>query len=152
MAMTAKDIMTRNPITLTPDMDVVSAVRTLLENGVNGAPVVDENMHVAGVLCQSDLIAQQKTVALPSYFTLLDGLIPLRSEQQLEQEMQKIAATTVQDAMSKPAVNVAPDTPLEEIANTMVDQKLYTLPVVEDGKLVGVVGKEDLLLTLIAEK
>ncbi|MFW5836872.1 MAG: CBS domain-containing protein [Desulfovibrionaceae bacterium] len=144
--------MTRDPITLTRNMEVAVAVRTLLEHGVNGAPVVDDQGRVVGVLCQSDLIAQQKSLALPSYFTLLDGLIPLGSEQDLEKEMQKIAATKVGDAMSQPAETVSPDTSLEEIANVMVDKKLYTLPVVENDKLVGVVGKEDILLTLIAEK
>ncbi|MDK2956067.1 MAG: hypothetical protein PWQ57_1563 [Desulfovibrionales bacterium] len=147
----AKDIMTTDPITLAPDMEISAAVRILLERGVNGAPVLNKQGEVLGVLCQSDLIAQQKTLALPSFFTLLDGLIPLSSEHEMEREMKKIAATTVEDAMSQPAVTVGPETPIEEIANIMVDRKLYTLPVVQNGELVGVVGKEDLLRTLIPE-
>jgi predicted transcriptional regulator len=151
MPQKAKDIMSTTPITLTPDMEISAAVRILLERGVNGAPVLNEQGEVLGVLCQSDLIAQQKTLALPSFFTLLDGLIPLASEHDLKQEMRKIAATTVEDAMSQPAITVGPETSVEEIANIMVDKKLYTLPVAQNGKLVGVVGKEDLLRTLIPE-
>lgn len=61
-----------------------------------------------------------------------------------------MSAVTVEDAMSDAPRTVTPDTPLEDIASLMVDDKFYTLPVVDNGKLVGVVGKEDVLRTLLA--
>ena len=67
----------------------------------------------------------------------------------LEKEAQKIAATTVGDAMTPDPVSVAPDTSIETLAALMVNSNFHTLPVVEDGKLVGVVGKEDVLRTLV---
>jgi predicted transcriptional regulator len=66
-----------------------------------------------------------------------------------EQEIQRIGANTVAQAMTADPVTISPDTSLEEIASLMVDRKLHTLPVVESGKLVGVVGKEDILRTLL---
>ncbi|MEF2232043.1 MAG: CBS domain-containing protein [Pseudodesulfovibrio sp.] len=146
----AKDIMTTDCITFTPDTDIAVAVKTLLEKRINGAPVVDDGL-VVGVLCQSDLVAQQKKVTLPSFFTLLDGMIPLSSTEDMEREMHKIAALRVGDAMTPAPTFITPETSIEDIATMMTNEKLYTLPVVEEGRLVGVVGKEDVLKTLLGK-
>ncbi|WP_419787810.1 CBS domain-containing protein [Pseudodesulfovibrio sp.] len=146
--LTAKDIMTTDCITLTPETEISAALKVLLDNKINGAPVVDDGQ-VVGVLCQSDLVAQQKKVTLPSFFTLLDGVIPLSSPEEMEREMQKIAALKVGDAMTPAPTFIEPDTSIEDIATMMTNEKLYTLPVVEGGRLVGVVGKEDVLNTLL---
>jgi len=147
---TAQDIMTRDVITVTPDTDITQATRILLENRVNGLPVVDEKGRLVGIVCQSDMIAQQKRIPLPSLFTLLDGYISLTSAKQFEKEVQKIAATRVEQAMTPRPVTVSPNTPLEDIASLMVEKKLHTLPVVDKGELVGIIGKEDMLRTLMS--
>lgn len=144
----AKDIMTTECITLTPETDIATAAKTLIEKKINGAPVID-NDEVVGVLCQADLVAQQKKITLPSFFTLLDGVFPLSSHEELEKEMTKISALTVAEAMTPAPIFVNPETSIEDIATMMANEKLYTLPVIEDGKLVGVVGKEDVLKTLL---
>ena len=146
--LTAKDIMTTDCITLTPDTDIATAAKTLLDNNINGAPVMDGE-DVVGVLCQSDLVAQQKKVTLPSFFTLLDGVFPLSSHEELEKEMTKIAAVKVADAMTPAPTFIAPETTIEDIATMMANEKLYTLPVIDHNALVGVVGKEDVLKTLL---
>jgi len=144
-----RDIMTPNPITVTPDTEVVQAARILLDKGINGLPVVAEGGRLAGIICQSDLINQQKKLPLPSFFTILDGLIPLKSVRRLESQVRKIAAATVSQAMTPEPVTVTPDTGIQEAAALMVDHGFNTLRVLEDGKLAGVVGKEDVLKTLL---
>jgi CBS domain-containing protein len=67
----------------------------------------------------------------------------------LEKEVRKIAATAVSDAMTPNPVTVGPESSIETVAALMVDQNFHTLPVVEKGRLVGVVGKEDILRTLM---
>ena len=146
---TAKDIMTREVITVTPDTDITQATKMLLEHRINGLPVLDEDQRLVGIVCQSDMIAQQKRIPLPSLFTLLDGYITLNSAKHFEKEVQKIAATTVAQAMTANPVTVQPEASLEEIASLMVGKKLHTLPVVDNGQLVGIVGKEDMLRTLM---
>jgi CBS domain-containing protein len=145
----AKDIMTRAVITVSPDMEIVHAAKILLENRINGAPVMDETGKLVGILCQSDLIAQQKKLPIPSFFTFLDGLIALTSMKQIEKEVQKIAAVTVAQAMTPNPVTVRLDTGIEAVAALMVDQNFHTIPVVDAGVLLGIVGKEDILKTLI---
>lgn len=145
----AKDIMTKELITVSPETEIVHATKLLLENQINGAPVIDETGKLVGILCQSDLIAQQKKLPVPSFFTFLDGLIPLTSMKQFEKEVQKIAAITVSQAMTPNPVVARPDTGIEEVAALMVDSGFHTIPVVDKGALVGIVGKEDILRTLI---
>jgi CBS-domain-containing membrane protein len=145
----AIDIMTPDPVTLAPDTDILAAAKLLLERKINGAPVVDPKGMLVGVLTQSDLVAQQKQVTMPSVFAMLDGFIALSSREDFEREIQKIAATKVSQAMTAHPKSVNPQTPIDEIATIMVNEKLFTLPVVDSGKLVGVVGKEDILRTLL---
>ena len=144
-----KDIMTRELITVSPGTEIVHATKLLLENRINGVPVTDEKGKLVGILCQSDLIAQQKKLPIPSFFTFLNGLIPLTSMKQIEKQVQKIAAVTVAQAMTPNPVTVQPDTNIEAMAALMVDQSFHTIPVVEEGELLGIVGKEDILKTLM---
>jgi len=144
-----KDFMSKEVITVSPETEIVHATKLLLENRINGVPVIDGTGKLVGILCQSDLISQQKKLPVPSFFTFLDGLIPLTSMKQLEKEVQKIAATTVAQAMTPKPVSVSPDTGIEAVAALMVDNNFHTIPVVEEGKLVGIVGKEDILRTLM---
>jgi len=146
---TAKDIMTTDLITIAPNMDIVTAAEILLNNRINGAPVVDENGHLLGILCQSDLIAQQKKLPIPTLFTFLDSVIQVTSFKRIQKQIKKIAALKVSDAMTPNPVTVQPDSKIETVAALMVDSNLHTLPVVEGSRLVGIIGKEDVLRTLL---
>ncbi|MDY7032938.1 MAG: CBS domain-containing protein [Thermodesulfobacteriota bacterium] len=148
----AKDIMTKEVITASPEMEIAEAAKMLLDNSINGMPVIDESGDLTGIICQSDLIVQQKQLPVPSVFTLLDGVIPLISPKNLERGVQKIVATTVAQAMTSDPLTIHTESSIEEIAKLMVDKKIHTLPVVKKGKLVGIVGKEDVLRTLLPEK
>ena len=146
---TVRDIMTTDLITLTPDTDVVKAAQVLLDQHINGAPVVDKSGKLVGIICQSDLVAQQKKLPIPTLFTLLDSVIQLTSKKQIEKQIGKIAALTVAEAMTPDPVTVTPDTAIETVAALMVDNSFHTLPVVENEQLVGIIGKEDVLRTLL---
>lgn len=147
--LTAKDIMTRDPITISPETDIAQTAQILLEKHINGLPVVDDAGKLVGILCQSDLIAQQKNIPLPSLFTLLDGYIPLTSLKRIDKEVEKISATTAEIAMTPNPVTVNVDTGIEDIAALMVDKDFHTLPVMDGDNLVGIIGKEDVLKTLL---
>ena len=149
--LTAKDIMTTEVITISPETEVAQAAKLLLTNRINGVPVINDSDQLVGILCQSDLIIQQKNIPIPSLFTLLDGFIPLTSSKKLDKEVEKIAATTAADAMTANPVSVNPDTGIEKVAALMVEKNYHTLPVVDGGKLVGIVGKEDVLKTLLSD-
>jgi CBS domain-containing protein len=145
-----KDIMTKDIITVTPDTEVVKAAKILLEKRINGLPVVDDSGKLVGILCQSDLIAQQKSIPIPSLFTLLDGFMPLTIMKRIDKEVEKIAAIMVEQAMTPKPVTVDPDADIEDVARLMVDKNYHTIPVLDGGKVVGIVGKEDILKTLLS--
>ncbi|MFH1081172.1 MAG: CBS domain-containing protein [Pseudomonadota bacterium] len=145
----ARDIMSKNVVCVSPETEITQAAKLLLERHLNGLPVLDQKGLLVGIICQSDLVFQQKKIPLPSVFTLLDSLIPLSSSQQIEAEVEKIAAITVEQAMTPDPVFVGPEATIEDIATMMVRKKIHSLPVVENGRLAGMVGKEDIIRTLI---
>jgi CBS-domain-containing membrane protein len=151
--MKIKDIMSDKVITVSPSMGIIDAAKILMENHINGAPVVNAEGRLVGILCRDDLISQQKKLPIPSFFTVLDGIIPLTSPRHIQKEMEKITAITVDHAMTPKPITVKPETDIEVVAELMVDKKIHTIPVVDnDGCLVGVVGKEDLLRILLPAK
>ena len=141
----AKNVMETNIISVTPDTGISKAVKILLDNHINGLPVVNKQNELVGILCQSDLIFQQKEMSVPPIFTILDSIIPLSSSKKFEEEMRKISAASVEQAMVVKPVTVTPDTPISEIASLMVEKHFHTIPVVDGAKLVGIIGKEDIL-------
>lgn len=145
----ARDIMTKEVTTASPDMPVGQAAKLLVERHFNGLPVVDAENRLVGIICQSDLIVQQKKIPLPSFFILLDGMIPISSERKISEEIEKMSALTVAQAMTANPRVIDQETTLEEIATIMVKENVHTLPVVEEGKLVGIVGNEDVLRTIM---
>ncbi len=148
----AKDVMTQNVVTITADTEIGQAAKLLLDKGFNGVPVVDASGALLGILCQSDLVAQQKKLSLPSVFSLLDGFIPLGSMKDLDREVEKISALTAGHAMTKNPATVGPDTDLDEVATLMTDKGYHTIPVVSGGAVVGVIGMRDILATLVEKK
>ncbi len=147
--MHVSEIMTKDVISVKADTKITEAAALLLQNHINGLPVLDEELKVIGIICQSDLISQQKQLPLPTVFTLFDGLIPLQSLHQMEKEIQKISATEVRHAMTPKPTCIAPDQDIEKLADLMVNKNFHTIPVVSEEKLVGIVGKEDVLKTLV---
>ena len=147
----AKDIMTKEVITVSPETEITQAAHLLLEKRINGVPVVNTAGELVGILCQSDLIAQQKSIPIPSLFTLLDGYISLKTSKRMDKEVEKIAATKVAEAMTPNPVTINPETDIEKVAALMVEKNYHTLPVIEAGRMVGILGKEDVLRTLITE-
>jgi len=147
----ARDIMTKEVITVYPDTEITQAAALLLEKHINGLPVVDRDGSLKGIICQSDLMVQQGKIPLPSFFVLLDGVIPLSSPKHVEKEIQKMAAIKVAEAMTKDLITVDTQTGLEDIATLMVKNNIHTLPVLENGFLAGIIGMEDILRTLIPD-
>ncbi len=146
-----KDIMTTELITVHPETELTQAAQLLLEKHINGMPVVDAGGRLVGIFCQSDLIVQQKKLSIPSFFTFLDGFIPLTSMKQMEREIEKVSATTVGQVMTPDPVTVRSDAPIEDVASLMLEKRYHTIPVVDDGRLTGIIGKEDMLRVIVSK-
>jgi CBS domain-containing protein len=143
------DVMTKEVLTVTPETSLRELAEILSGRRINGAPVIDDEGNVVGVVCESDLMQQNKPLHIPTVFVLLDSFIPIGNPWKMEQEIKRITASKVADIYVHPAVCVSPDTDLSEAARLMAERKLYTIPVLERGKLVGILGKSDVIRSLI---
>jgi CBS-domain-containing membrane protein len=147
---TAQDIMTKNVVSVTSGTTVRDLARALLNNNISGVPVLDDDGALCGIATESDLIFQNKRVRVTPFITILDSFLFLDSPEKMEQELKKIAGATVLDIYTDEVVSIRPDTPLDEIATLMTEKKIHTLPVIsEDGEMVGVVGKKDIIRTIL---
>ncbi len=144
----AQDIMTREVITVNEDATVRELASLFLTHNISGAPVVDTESRVIGVVTESDLIFQNKKVHLPTAVAILDAFLFLERPEKMEKEVKKIAGSKVGDICSPNLVSVGPETELEELATLMAEKKIHTLPVMEGDKLVGVIGKSDIIRTI----
>jgi CBS domain-containing protein len=143
--LTAKDIMTRNVITATPDMSVRDLADLLWKNKISGAPVINSDGELVSVVTESDLIDQTKKVHVPKMIAVLDAVLYLESPDKLEKDIKKMTGATVRDIMAPELVTVTADDPLDEIATVMSEKNTHTLPVVVGKKLIGVIGKSDII-------
>ncbi len=110
--LTARDIMTKEVVTVTPQTGVRELAALLLDRKISGAPVVDEAGKVLGVVTESDLVFLNKKVHLPTAVAILDAFVFLESPGKMEQELKKMAGTKVGDICSQRLISVRPETEL----------------------------------------
>ncbi len=144
----ASDIMTSSVITISSDASVADLAKMLTNNTISGVPVMNEKEEIVAVVTESDLIDQSKKLHIPTVITILDSVFYLENPDKMENEMKKMAGTTVADICSGPPRSVNPDTPLDEIATIMAEKNVHTLPVMDGNRLAGIIGKKDIIKTL----
>lgn len=144
----ASDIMTTDVITVTPETSVLELADILFKKRINGVPVVDNEGNVLGIVSQSDLLDQAKKLHIPTVITILDAVIVLKTEKQMEKEIRKISGNRVTDIYTRKVVSVREDTPVDEIATLMSRKRIHSIPVMDGKKLVGIVGKSDIIRAL----
>ena len=145
----AADIMTKEVITVKKDTSLADLARILYENRINGAPVVDDEGALEGVICESDLIRKKKQFHIPTVVAVFDVIISLERPKNIEKEIQRISSTIVEELYTKEVVTVNKNTPVDEIATIMTSKKIYTIPVMDGDHLVGIIGKADLIRTIL---
>lgn len=145
---TVGDIMTKEVITVSQDLAVEKLAEVFWENRISGAPVVDDDGKVIAIVTESDLIDQTKKVHIPTMISFLDSVIMLEKADKIEKEIRKMTGTTVKDICSDTLISVSSETSLDDVATIMAEKHFHTLPVLADGKLIGVVGKADIIRTM----
>ena len=146
----ACDIMTTEVITVKKNTSLQDLARILYQNHINGVPVVDDNGRLIGIICESDLIRKNKKLHIPTVVTIFDAVFYLESPKKIEKEIARINATKVEELYTKEVFTVDEKTEIDEIATFMTQKKVYTIPVVDGDRLVGVIGKADLIRTLVS--
>lgn len=144
--MTVEQVMTRNLITVSPAMPIHQAARLMVEHGVSGLPVVDDDGRLVGIISDGDLILRQtRRRQRPWWHSFFEN------GEQLAREYQKAAGTTVGEVMTRSVVSISPVWGIETAASIMQNRRIRRLPVVHDGRLVGIVTRADLIKALSTE-
>lgn len=140
----ARDVLDADAIVVPPHTPVMALARQLHAARADGACVVEDG-RVVGVVTTMDLLFRARRLHTPSVFVLMDLVIPLSNPWALQREQEKVIAATAGELMTRDVVAVGPDEPLDAIASRMIDEHLTLVPVVEDGRLLGVVSKHGVL-------
>lgn len=119
----ARDVMTREVITIDPEAGLDEAIRTLVDNKISGMPVCDAAGAIIGMISERDILN-----------FMFSG---------------NLKATTVKEAMSTTVISFSPDADLEKLCLAMGEKQLRRIPIVEGGKLVGIVSRRSIIRTVL---
>jgi CBS domain-containing protein len=142
-----RDVMSTTLFSVRPDSSVNDAADVLADKRVTSLPVIDEAGKLVGLLRDDDLIASEARVHVPTFFNFLGLGVPFPGEMKhLEHELKKIAGASVKDVMDDHPATIGPEQTLEDVATLMHEQKVNSVPVVDDErKVVGIVTRADLV-------
>ena len=141
--LTVADVMTKQVITTAPDTPVEAVAKLLYERQISGVPVVDGQDHVVGILSEGDLIVN--TAAIGGDKPRSWWLRFFSDKESRAEDYLKAHGRTAADVMSRSPITIGPDASLAEVAQLMEKNRVKRLPVVEGGKLVGLVSRANLL-------
>lgn len=149
--MKVKEVMNKNVITCKPGDNIGTLVELFKKNHISGMPVVEKEK-VVGIVSETDLLKLFKApevstdMFLPSPFEIIE--MPIRSVirfEEFKKALDDIHIKPVRDIMKKKIYTTSPDSTLEDASNMMVKQKVNRLPVIENGKLVGILVRSDII-------
>ncbi len=115
----ARDVMTKEVITVSPDKTLEEAIKLLVENKISGLPVCDENKRVLGMISERDILN-----------FIFSG---------------NVKTTTVREAMNKEVISFPSDTDIDKISLTMGEKKIRRVPIIDGGALVGIVSRRSII-------
>lgn len=140
--MDAGDVMTREVVTIGPDTPVLQIVQLLLSRGISGVPVVDDSGALVGVVSEGDLVhrvelgTEKRRGGWRAFFT---------GTATLAEEYVRSHGTIARDIMTRDVVTATRTTPLADVADLMAQKRIKRVPVLEDGRLVGIITRANLL-------
>ncbi|MBI5638796.1 MAG: CBS domain-containing protein [Nitrospirae bacterium] len=147
----AKDIMHTDVITVSPETTVEELGRLFIEKGISGAPILDADNRLYGIVTENDLIKQNKRFHIPTLIRLFDAMIPIEGFASVEDEIRRMSASKVADICIRSVITVDPETSLQDIATIMSEKGVHLLPVLSSGTLVGIIGKIDVIRGTLGE-
>jgi len=147
-----REIMATTVVVVSPDDSLIKATKVMRDHRVSGLPVVDATSKVVGVISERDVIKElHRAAGLMTYRGILDLLLAFDGSEgadRIQTSVQRLHSAHVRDVMSTKVVQVEPDSTLQESLRLMRQFGINRLPVVERGRLVGIVTRGDVLAAL----
>lgn len=143
--MYVSDAMTQAVITAKPSMSIDETARLMVENRISGLPVIDEHDKLCGILTEGDLLRRAE---IGTELTVSRWKALLMGPARLAEQYTRAHARKVQDVMTREVVTIAPSAPLADVVALMQTRDIKRLPVIEQGRLVGIISRADLMKAL----
>lgn len=149
---TARDIMTTEVVTVSPEMSIRELATVFARSAISGAPVVDGGGRLVGIVTEGDIIVQDADLHFPHYIQIFESIIYVESVRKFEERFRKAFGARVEDIMSREVMTVAPTTTLHEIATLMADRNVNRVPVLDGDRLVGIITRADIVRAMAEGK
>lgn len=146
--MLARDIMNKDVITIRENSSIEEAAEILTENNISGAPVVDKNGKLVGMVTEGDLLHQETNPRTPAFLNILGAFIYINGLERYREDFKKLAATSTSEIMTRDLVTAVGDTEIEDVAALMVKHGIKRVPVVEKDNLIGIISRADIVKTM----
>src|SRR3954451_4391920 len=145
MALTVRDIMEVDVPAVYPKDPIEKVVHVLRDHELPGVPVINEGGRCVGIITEADLImaGEKEDLHLPHYVELFGGFVFLESTKKFEARLRKAIGAVAEDVMTEDPITIAPDATIDEAARVIARHKHNRVPVVEHGRLIGVVTRID---------
>jgi CBS domain-containing protein len=145
-----REYMDHDPLTVQPGTKAEDVARLLGEHELHGVPVVNDAGRCVGIVTENDLVLadEEGDLHIPHYIELFGGLVFLESVRGFEKRLKKAMAATARDLMTEDPTTIAPDVDVHEAGRVISSSGHNRLPVVEHGRLVGVITRADVLRAL----
>lgn len=150
-----KDIMTKSVITCSPDTAVKEAARLMYLNGLTGLPVLNQKDEVVGIVTENDLVRLEGPLHIPTVLGFLGSLIVVENPakgDEIQKQLEILTATTIQKLMTKDVMTISSESTVHDAAELFLHKKGNPIPVVDDGKLVGIVSRADIVKLIAGEQ
>jgi CBS domain-containing protein len=140
-----RDIMTAPVVSATADTSVGRIAELMHEKAISGVPVVNDSNRVIGIVTDFDLVMRITPIDPPHFLPLLEGRIPLETKGHFERRIRHQVGAAARDVMTEEVITIGADENIESLAQVMVGNRIDLVPVVENGRLVGVVSRADVI-------
>jgi CBS domain-containing protein len=140
-----RDLMTIDVVSVKGGTSVGRIAQLMDGKAISGIPVVDDAGRVIGIVTDFDLVVRNTPIDPPPFLPLLEGRIPLETQGHFERRIRHMVGTEARDVMTEEVTTIGPDESVEALAQIMVKQRLNLVPVIESGRLVGVVSRADVI-------
>jgi len=140
-----REIMRTDVPAIAPDDSVARVSRVLSDSGLPGVPVVEDGV-VVGIVTDKDIIQREADISSPAVVPFLDAFFVVDAGRDLDEELQRVLATSARELMTEPVINIRDSATLEETATVMLERGVSVLPVLDqENHLVGIVSRHDLV-------
>lgn len=149
MAVKAKEIMSKDVISVHKDTTIKEIAKVLIDNKISGVPVIDEGGNLVGMVSEGDLLHKETSPRLPDVVNILGAIIYYNGVQRYNEDFKKLIAEQAESIMTRKVITVSEETEVDAIAKLMLEHGIKRVPVMNGRKMVGIISRADIIKLLL---